>query len=56
MSSFEEYPSTIRQKFAKFIRSCDMFGTPVTLNYKGSSTVKTVVGGGVSFIVYIVFF
>lgn len=42
-------------RFRKFLRSGDMFGVPVTLNYKGTPTFKTALGGTVSYLVYIVF-
>lgn len=41
--------------FGKIIKSWDMFGVSVTLNYKEGSTFKTVLGGTVSSIVYAVF-
>lgn len=43
------------RRFSKFLRSGDIFGVPITLNYDGKSSFKTVIGGIVSFMVYIIF-
>lgn len=41
--------------FGRVLKSADMFGVPVTLNYNGTPTFKTAIGGLVSFLVYITF-
>ena len=39
-----------------YIRSYDMFGVPITLNYKGSDTYQTMAGGLISIISYCALF
>lgn len=41
--------------FMRILKSGDMFGVPITLNYKGSPTFKTAIGGTISYLVYITF-
>ena len=43
-------------KLGDFVTGNDVFGSAVSLNFKGSDTYKTLVGGFISMIVYGVFF
>lgn len=47
--------STIFYKLVDFIRAGDMFGIPVTLNYRGNTHYNTFMGGCMSIILYLIF-
>lgn len=46
--------TTFWSSFAKILRSSDMFGEKITLNYNGTPYYKTVIGGAASCVVYLI--
>ena len=56
MSTCQKKSKKTVKSFGSFLKDNDSFGVPVTVNYKGESTYKSIFGGTMTIIVVLVIF